>query len=573
MFDYLTHERLTTPLFEQPKKKEKYYDFGSGNKTPKKESSTAERDARVRKAYSERQKKEERDEFLIGFNEFDNEKTFSQKNASKNNNSPSKKNINLDKIFKWDSFDDFQKGFNSSFLNDDEKEFYTQTKSQPQNTTKKYDDSFYRQNYQERATSRKKETDEDVLNIREAKRSINYSLLPQERARRIADAKESGDAEKYLSLSTGSDLDNFMDFESKVAYKNAKQEYLKRASENGYNPEDFFVQQESDMAGAVAAEEVTKRWQSKKQEVANNVYMYALDNKKVEMESVKEDPDYSSAIAEGARILPEKYKGSEYYINGNESYRIGENNLILSLINSPEYRNNLLNESERNNEDSIESYMAKKVSELTEDEKSIFRYYGGKGDYESVNKYWEILDRELNRRVQNRENEKSYMQAYENPLIGVAQYIKSGFQTPDAYFATLGNKIKNTFSEEYIPIDKNSLAYRGAHLSNQAQAGVTDKAYDAAGGEEGFGDTARFLANTGLSLGRSTSKLMFGPTGMLIASGLDTAGQTTFDALERGVDTERALALGTAAGAIEAITEKLPLDNLFKIAKNEKKKA
>jgi hypothetical protein len=61
--------------------------------------------------------------------------------------------------------------------------------------------------------------------------------------------------------------------------------------------------------------------------------------------------------------------------------------------------------------------------------------------------------------------------------------------------------------------------------------------------------------------------VFLGPTGALAFMSLGAAGQTATDALERGATTGQAFALGTASGVIEAVTEKIPLDNLFRLAK------
>ena len=75
----------------------------------------------------------------------------------------------------------------------------------------------------------------------------------------------------------------------------------------------------------------------------------------------------------------------------------------------------------------------------------------------------------------------------------------------------------------------------------------------------------------GLNLGDMVMQMgvggLVGKAGSLGLMGASVAGDTTLDSLERGGTPGQALANATAAGAAEVLTEKLPVDQLFDLAK------
>lgn len=75
----------------------------------------------------------------------------------------------------------------------------------------------------------------------------------------------------------------------------------------------------------------------------------------------------------------------------------------------------------------------------------------------------------------------------------------------------------------------------------------------------------------GLNLGDMVMQMgvggLVGKVGSLGLMGASVAGDTTLDSLERGGTPGQALANATAAGAAEVLTEKLPVDQLFDLAK------
>ncbi|MEG2421822.1 MAG: hypothetical protein RSB55_09725, partial [Oscillospiraceae bacterium] len=143
------------------------------------------------------------------------------------------------------------------------------------------------------------------------------------------------------------------------------------------------------------------------------------------------------------------------------------------------------------------------------------------------------------------------------------------FGAPAAYLANAGVAVKNAVTGGYEQTDVNSPAFHAAHLVNDSAQGIHTAAYEGAKnatGSDTWGNIAAFAADTGLSIGQFASKLPLGPLALPLM-GVSAGGMSTTDALERGANPNQALAEGTINGAVEILTEKLPVDDLFRIAK------
>ena len=200
------------------------------------------------------------------------------------------------------------------------------------------------------------------------------------------------------------------------------------------------------------------------------------------------------------------------------------------------------------------------VEEMTEAERKTLLSYVAAGDLERANEYLDLLERDLNARRQGEASERNRAGTEENPALGVLGNIGASFGSPLAYGANAAQFIKNAVTGEYVPTDYNSDWFSMAHAVEDTQQVLHDKAVEA-GGEAGG-----FLADTGLSIGQFASKIPLGPFALPVMA-LGAGGQETLSTLERGGTTGQAFAMGTASAAAEALTEKLPLDNLFRLAK------
>jgi hypothetical protein len=87
---------------------------------------------------------------------------------------------------------------------------------------------------------------------------------------------------------------------------------------------------------------------------------------------------------------------------------------------------------------------------------------------------------------------------------------------------------------------------------------------------EGLSPTGQFIGNTLISIGQNAAMLptaAINPSLPLVGMGAIAAADKAYELSEQGVGAGEALTRGIAAGGIEALTEKIPLDNLLKMAK------
>lgn len=383
------------------------------------------------------------------------------------------------------------------------------------------------------------------INRREASRSARYSMQPEVRAAEIKRAEARGDTKRASELKKATDIEQW-------AKEQVNSDFVKTRAQTVYDNEFNAAKLRGDQSPAVAAEHAAQGYldlfRNKPQETRNETYAYRQAVRKNEYEGIDSRADYNERVIQGRAIIPQGKRDA------------GQS--IIAYLNSPELRRQ---REERGEQFGDGSTILEHISVMTDAEKNRFRYLAATGDWDKVNDYYDLIKRDLNKRAQEETNKETYAESYNSPVKGAVKNVAAGFITPGAYIATGANAIANQFRDDYIPVDTNSPMFAGAHMARETSSGVTERAYDAVGGGTA-GEFAKFAAGTGLSMANFLSKAPLGGVGSMVAMGLDSAGQTTLDVLERGGTEGKALILGTAAGAIEAITEKLPLDNLFKIA-------
>lgn len=383
------------------------------------------------------------------------------------------------------------------------------------------------------------------INRREASRSARYSMQPEVRAAEIKRAEARGDTKRASELKKAKDVEKWAD-------EQINSDFVKTRAQTVYDNEFNAAKLRGDQSPAVAAEHAAQGYldmfRNKPQETRNETYAYRQAVRKNEYEGIDSRADYNERVIQGRAIIPQGKRDA------------GQS--IIAYLNSPELRRQ---REERGEQFGDGSTILEHISVMTDAEKNRFRYLAATGDWEKVNDYYDLIKRDLNKRAQEETNKETYAESYNSPVKGTVKNVVAGFMTPGAYIATGANAIANKFRDDYIPVDTNSPMFAGAHMARETSSGVTERASDAVGGGTA-GEIASLIAGTGLSMANFISKAPLGGVGSMVAMGLDSAGQTTLDVLERGGTEGQALLLGTAAGAIEAITEKLPLDNLFKIA-------
>lgn len=209
------------------------------------------------------------------------------------------------------------------------------------------------------------------------------------------------------------------------------------------------------------------------------------------------------------------------------------------------------------------------LERMDEGQRDRLAYYVGTGDYDGALDYLNRIMPGLNQAAAEQVEQGMAEWAQQHPVLGAAANVASWPMNIPAYFANAEQAVKNAVTGQDRR-DRHLNAYVGPKIGTGAAKGTQEAARSAAAqatGSEWAGDAAGFLAGTGLSIGQNAAQIALLGPGSLPAMAMSAAGSSTADALDRGAAPGEALAVGTAAGAIETITEKIPLDNLFKLAK------
>lgn len=110
-------------------------------------------------------------------------------------------------------------------------------------------------------------------------------------------------------------------------------------------------------------------------------------------------------------------------------------------------------------------------------------------------------------------------------------------------------------------VDPNKWSQRMLREANEAQANAA----------AGLAPVPRWLTEQGISLAGNAPTMaasaipVVGPAVGSIMMGVQAAGQRSFELNERGIGARESLTRGLTSGAIEAVTEKLPLEQMSKI--------
>lgn len=198
---------------------------------------------------------------------------------------------------------------------------------------------------------------------------------------------------------------------------------------------------------------------------------------------------------------------------------------------------------------------------LSDDERKTYNYYMAKYGTEKADEYFSSLKRYLDQRSGVEAYDRTQKFARENKAQGVAANLLSSLAEGASLIEGVKQNIQNKMTGEDDSINPYSPLMRASNVQSASREGVVGDIENPA---------LRFLAETGLSIGQSVIKLPTGPIGAIALIGTSAAGNTIYEASKNGASAEQALKLGLTAGAVEVLTEKIPLDNLFRIAKAAK---
>ena len=196
--------------------------------------------------------------------------------------------------------------------------------------------------------------------------------------------------------------------------------------------------------------------------------------------------------------------------------------------------------------------------EMTDDEIAIFNYlYATRGSDEAY-AYIDYLTTDLNAR--QRETEETYWKQFakESP---VGSSVFSVVTSPLKGLSYVGQIAD--FAQDGV-IDQNEgynkFSYTNSAIRNEVSNTVEQK----------WGSVGSFTYQVGMSMADFlfTTAITGGNEALSLAiMGTSAAADTVVSAMDRGLESWQAFTLGTAAGAIEALTEKIGIDALFDAAK------
>lgn len=207
---------------------------------------------------------------------------------------------------------------------------------------------------------------------------------------------------------------------------------------------------------------------------------------------------------------------------------------------------------------------ATRLSFLTEEEKRAVLAYANAGDWETAANLLEALERTLNARQQESANERLYEESKEHPIVGAAANAILSYGQPYAYLEGVRQVVENAATGNYEPIDHNSFAMSGANLVQQTGQGVVD----AVNGF--FGKDVSFLTQTGLSILQNMARAPIAWVNPMASLGImatGAGGASVLEGAQAGKDPAKTVALATAAGLAEYVTERVSLESLLETLK------
>jgi hypothetical protein len=205
-----------------------------------------------------------------------------------------------------------------------------------------------------------------------------------------------------------------------------------------------------------------------------------------------------------------------------------------------------------------------KYAYTTPEQRNVLRYLYSIGDMEGFDAYAEAISRELNRRKaddQKKTIDKTFGQSVGGKIGAGALAALSGLGAGVGWIESGINAIKG------VPTDPYSTWQSPAYASDMLRETAL----------EGASDVGKFFGNVGISLAQNAplvaANIASGGAAAPVTLGVmgaSAAGQATQQALQSGATSGEAFLSGAAAGAIEVLTEKLPLDNLVRIGQAAK---
>lgn len=198
-----------------------------------------------------------------------------------------------------------------------------------------------------------------------------------------------------------------------------------------------------------------------------------------------------------------------------------------------------------------------KYQYLTDDELSV--YYGLHAqDKSKADDFLEKMSKELNKRMTDEDLEGQREFAQKNAFTGTIATIGAMGNNLIGGISSLRNDIKNLVTGEEVDANDFSHIY-----TNRADA-LTEAVSESIG-ESTDTKVLPFLYNTGMSIANSALNLvLLGGSGSLANMSTQAYSSKMKEMQDRGASQTEMILTSALAAGIEAITEKIPMDNLLK---------
>ena len=170
------------------------------------------------------------------------------------------------------------------------------------------------------------------------------------------------------------------------------------------------------------------------------------------------------------------------------------------------------------------------------------------------------LDQQLNALKKEAAAHEDHKSALERVGSGVGSIGMSLAATVPLLAETAAQAVKNAATGGNEGLDDDSLGMRWMEKANEMRQDAT----------EGLSGVGAFLGDTAISIGQNAALLptaVINPAIPFVAMGAQAGAQKAYEVQEDGGGAGEALGRGIISGGIEAITEKIPLDNLLDIIK------
>lgn len=347
------------------------------------------------------------------------------------------------------------------------------------------------------------------------------------------------------------------------------------------------AKKEFDAAGNKAMSRVKRaRSEAKKASQAYNDYVQSEEGRKAQEAAAQEtrnrvlagaDPSYGFVKAEDEKEKAlrsrKDYWGNE--VLAEENRKVTERNSIAIDRMTPEEQRMLEQYAFGTDTDYYDTlnFSQNGMKVGTADRKAIplIQKYGQK----RVDELAETLRWQKNAEIASdidktaREDaSKDFLHGAGHSVASVGANVGSGITGVLSYLRELGSR-----TGQYSTLDPNSIGAMG-QVYSEAVRGQIQQNIEGANGENGaLGKLGSILYQGGMSAADSGARALTGGVGNMVLSATGTFTSTVRDASARGASPAQAVALGTVDAAVEALTEKIPLDNLLDAAKGGKQTA